>query len=591
MTLICFHLFQFATAGVVVNELLPDPDSAGGDDGFEWVELYNTGPDAVALEGWELQAGTSSPGVKFVFPPITLESGEFLVVGESQVLEANFVTTLGLGNAGTSADGVVLVNALGKAVDTVIYGSPNSDGWLDDGEDVAESLAPKPGAGQSIGRRQDGVDTDQSGDDFAVQSETTPGSTNPFVVCVAGGLVVINEFLPDPDSEGGDDGFEWVELFNAGGEPAVLDGWVLQVGTSTLAAKFVFPAATLAPGAFLLIGESGVPDTDQLATLGLGNASSSADALALVDCAGVVVDTVVYGSPNSDEWVDDAGDVAASLAPKPGADQSVARGVDGLDTDQSGVDFSVQSDLTPGGPNPVVAPVVCEPATGGVTLNEFVADADGADDGFEWIELHNATDSAVSVAGWMISAGTTDFDSIDVVLPGNLTIGAHGFLVLGGTEVAEATVTVDFSIGNGTEGDGLRLFDCEGTSVDTVVYAGDDGNLDGLPGDAESPALPAEEPGEGESLARIADGVDSDAPEDWDVAGAPTPGATNVRAPGTVPTDPIGGCNCSSPPPDDAGSAAGEPPGRACATTEGPLQGLLVLAAVGLGRRRRGGGG
>jgi hypothetical protein len=576
-----------AHAGVVVNEVLADPDSPGQDLGFEWIELYNSGPSPVSLEGWRIERAKSSwEDVGADFTGRTLDVGAFLTVGEEYSGADVLVPKLDLGN-GSNGDGVRLLAATGDVVDTVIYGESNADLLVDDFGDVAESVAPIE-TGLSTARASDGLDTQMSGNDFVV-GEPSMGLPNPVVVppvCVPGGQVVVNEFLPDPDAEGGDAGHEWVELFNAGASDASLDGWVIAAGTSSASEKFAFPGGVvLGAGDFLLVGEDQVAGADYVASLGLGNAGSSADAVVLLDCEGTVVDTVIYGSPNTDGWVDDLGQVTESTAPKAGPDESVARIADGVDTQDCGVDFAISLTPTPGGPNPVVEPVVCVPSRGDVVLNELLTDAEGADADQEWVELYNRGTEAVSVAGWTLTAGTSDFESIDVVLPGGTEIGPGDWLVVGGSLVLEADVVASFSIGNGTDGDGVRLADCEGAVVDTVVYADDEGNLDALPDDAGAVGLPAERPGESESLARVTDGVDSDAPADWQVAGAPTPGATNVRPPGQVPDDPIGGCGCGAPPPSDAGGAAGEPPGRGCAT--GPSPGVALLAALFLRRRSR----
>jgi hypothetical protein len=69
-------------AHVVVNEVLANP--AGAEPAQEWVELYNDGSNAVALEGWVLEdAGGSTP-----LPAAELASGGFaLVVPDAYVAD------------------------------------------------------------------------------------------------------------------------------------------------------------------------------------------------------------------------------------------------------------------------------------------------------------------------------------------------------------------------------------------------------------------------------------------------------------------------------------------------------------------------
>ena len=87
---------------------------------------------------------------------------------------------------------------------------------------------------------------------------------------------------------------------------------------------------------FLVLGGEAVSEADGVMGLSLGNASSSADGLRLVDCEGWVIDTVIYGEPSDSEepWEDDQG-IATSFAASPADGVSTARIEDGLDTDQS----------------------------------------------------------------------------------------------------------------------------------------------------------------------------------------------------------------------------------------------------------------
>jgi hypothetical protein len=506
---------------LVINEF--DPLTTGA----EWVELYNRSGTAVNLEGWQVQAGTSSFGTKVAFGGVTIPAGGYLVVGEAGASGVDVAATLAMGNATNNADAVRLVDCAGTPIDTVVYGTPNSDEWTDDTGEIATSLAPKPASGHSLARRPNGADTDASGDDFVLTSSKSPGAANPAPpACSPAAGIVINELLPDPT--GTDTGFEYVELYNGAGRAVDLAGWVLQGGTSSFAAKVTLPADTVVPdGGFLVIGEDQVPERDVTAALALGNATSNADAVRLVDCNGAPMDTVVYGTPNEDLWVDDTGSVATSLAPKPTSGQALARRVDGADSDLSGDDFVSTGTLTPGGPNP--APPQCHASTGTIVINEFLANPVGADAGFEWVELYNAGPAAVRLDGWTFRTATSGANySIKATLPDDTSLSAGGYFVIGEASVGEADFVSTLSMGNGTGGDGVRLVDCAGNTVDTVVY-GDQVNPDEVVDDAEQPAVyvvPA--PGDGLSLARKVNGVDTDnSYDDFAPGNPPTPGAPN----------------------------------------------------------------
>jgi hypothetical protein len=73
----------------------------------------------------------------------------------------------------------------------------------------------------------------------------------------ASGQVAISEFLNDPD--GNDQGREWLELFNYGGETVDLDGWSLGDEGSDL---IVLPPAEVPPGGYLILVSGGIGGLD-----------------------------------------------------------------------------------------------------------------------------------------------------------------------------------------------------------------------------------------------------------------------------------------------------------------------------------------
>lgn len=588
-------------AGVVVNEFVPNPSATEPD--AEWVEIKNGSAQALDLSGWLVAGGTSAYGEGDPFPAgTTLAAGGYLVVGNSAIPGVTDLVAAGftLGNTTSNSDAVQLRDCFGGVVDTVVYGDPNEgtgadEPWVDDGGGVATSLGPgSPDPDQSLGRDPDGRDTDQSAADLVELPYVTPGRANDAPPDTCGGPesgLKINEILPDPDVEGGDDGHEWVELYHAGSAPIDLTNWSLAMGTSSLSVEYTWKSGTLNPGDRLLLGGPYVAGVDVVVDgMSLGNASNT-DVVAVLDCLGFPADTLVYGAPNDDGHVDDSGEVATSLAAAPGTAAALQRVSDGYDTDQCKLDFAVTTTPTPGAPNPEIEPVVCVPSDGSVRINEFLPDPDvpGGDDGFEWVELYNGSASPVSVAGWGLAFATQPDDQAvpSVRLGGGLEIPAGGFLVIGGEGVEESDVVLPFSIGNGTETDAVRLFDCEDTVVDTVLY-GDEPNADGMTDDQGEVVEPYGDPGAEDAMARVADGVDTDTADDWKVVGVTTPGASNVRDLGTI-EDPLADgprrCGCGDDTPT-AGTApeAGDPNGG-CATLPPPP--FPVLALLVLVRRRR----
>ena len=98
---------------IKINEILPDPE--GTDDGFEFIELFNTSDDDVSIEGWSIATGTSSwpsdPGYRFP-AGASVPAGGFVVVAGNEVEDADFYTDeeekFSLGNGSSAPDGVRL---------------------------------------------------------------------------------------------------------------------------------------------------------------------------------------------------------------------------------------------------------------------------------------------------------------------------------------------------------------------------------------------------------------------------------------------------------------------------------------------------
>lgn len=578
-----------AGSGVVINELMPDPP--GGDADNEWVELYNDGNSAVDISGWGIAAGTSSFGEPSVIGAgFVLQPGAFFVIGQSQATTPDAIAGFSLGNA-SNADGVQLVDCNGGVADTVIYGTDNSDGWVDDTGGAA-ALAPVPASGQTIGRIPDGADSNDSSVDFQVLPATRGiSNTSPPPDCGGFGAgLVVNEFLTNP--AGADTDLEWVELYHAGTETLDLEGWALEAaGSDTWTPKYTFePGETIAPGDFLVIGGVLVPESDLPLSGSLGNGSNG-DGLRVVDCAGMPSDVVVYGGNNDDGVTDETGNPANSVAPAPPEASSVQRLIDGYDTGTNHLDFAVAETPTPGAPNPEITPIECVPSAGGVRINELLPDPEGTDDGLEWIELYNAGSQPQSLDGWSFSAGTSDFDDRDILLPGGTTIEPGAFFVIGGELVEQADLVLTFTLGNGSSSrDGLRLFDCEGNVIDTAIYGATDEEEpdEGIVDDNGELAESYGDPGSNQSLYRVEDGIDTDAAEDWNI-GRATPGESNVFE-STGGGSGSKGCGCGGPPDGNApqGGPNGEAPNRAgCSSLPTQTMPLTFALALVAARRRR----
>ena len=153
--------------------------------------------------------------------------------------------------------------------------------------------------------------------------------------------VVINELYYD--HPGTDTGHEFIELINSSSANADLSGASIEFhnGTGTTwTLVWKFPAAsTIAPdGLFVVGGNLVLPPVDAVTTYSLQNGP---DAIRLVDSEGHVLDTVGYGALDDPAFVETMG--AAKVA----AGKSIARALDGVDSDDNALDF-VEASPTPG---------------------------------------------------------------------------------------------------------------------------------------------------------------------------------------------------------------------------------------------------
>lgn len=157
---------------IVINEFLASNANTNGlrdEDGNleDWIELYNRGAGAVNLGGWSLTDDASNPEL-WTFPPVTLESGHYLLVFASgkdrkptggENLHSNF-------KLGTHASYLGLFNA-------------------DFPRQVATEFLP------AYPRQRADVSYGLFGDGFRYSTNPTPGNANS-------GPAVFNGFASEP---------------------------------------------------------------------------------------------------------------------------------------------------------------------------------------------------------------------------------------------------------------------------------------------------------------------------------------------------------------------------------------------------------
>jgi len=254
----------------------------------------------------------------------------------------------------------------------------------------------------------------------------------------------------------------------------------------------------------------------------------------------------------------------ATASPRPGE-----TAVPGDGSTPSAAGGSGGSTSAPAPPEFHVAPVT-GPNT--LRLSEVMSDPEepGRDSAYEWIELVNAGDQPVDLAGWRLGdAKETD------ALPA-ATVPARGFVVVAGKSATFApgvpvVRVADGEIGGGlnNEGEVLRLLAPDGSEVDAISFGNDKTIFDPAP-----PAPPA-----GKTLGVLVAGAEP-AAENWRVTIAPSPGEPNVfPAPAArTPTPRSGAKDAGSSTPMAARASAPIDPGGGSST---PWVILVVSAMAG----------
>jgi hypothetical protein len=242
------------TGQVVLNEVMAENLTAVENGGFhpDWVELQNTGAQAVNLGGWSL-TDDSNPR-KYVLPANTmLASGEFLVIWcDTNALVPGLRAPFALGRNGES---VILYDANTNRVDAIGFGVQLPD--------------------MTIGRFNG----------HWTLTEPTPGSANAEVTLAAPTNLTINEWLADAPP-GGDD---WIELHNRASSAVALQGLYLGAGNA------VFQLSALSyigAGGYLQLLADEKPGANHLDF----KLPLSGGSIALFDAAGQELERVNYSA-------------------------------------------------------------------------------------------------------------------------------------------------------------------------------------------------------------------------------------------------------------------------------------------------------
>lgn len=436
----------------------------------DFIELYNPTNQPINISGWKLrkrkQNGDES-SIKIFSQGKFIPAHSYFLWANS---ENNFHLTIGADEWSTSYltenNSIALFDNEGNLIDALAWGSGHNNPFI---EGLPHPV--NPSANQSLERKPaneqgNGEDTNDNSQDFILQEDSNPNNSqtpprppiskppegsSPSIcgnnICEAGenfqncsddcpiqynpSDLVINEFVSDPiDGEE-----EWVELYNNTDKEIDLTNWKIEDGSGSQTTL----SGIIGPKDFFLVEKI------------KGYLNNTGDIIKLVDPNGRIIDQVVYGN-----WDDGNKEDNAPTTTDP---NSVARIIDGYDTDQDNLDFKVSSLPTKGKPNKFSKE---KEYPFGVIINELLPNPKGDDSENEFIELKNITDQDIDLEGWKIE----DASGLNFIISSkkffSTKIPARGFFVLWRKD---SKIPL-----NNSGGERVKLLQPNGNLVDFVDY-------------------------------------------------------------------------------------------------------------------------
>lgn len=290
-----------------------------------------------------------------------------------------------------------------------------------------------------------------------------------FAQCPAVGDLVITEFMPNPMAVSDTDG-EYIEVYNSTDADIDMDGLTISDDNNTfnVNGSFIVPAKSYA--VFVRNGDSvengGISGTvyDYPNTFSLVS-----DSFIKIECDNngtmITIDEVIY-----DANFPFGNGISASLDPS----KLTKDDNDNANNWCPGETTYGDGDLgTPGAEND--ACLLACPAVGSLVITEFLADASGADENKEYIEIYNSSNDPIDLNGFVLS----DDDSDEHTINTSLIVAAGDYVVLGQSNVLadNGGVTVDyvysgFNLGNSSSTDPIDeiIISCNNTELDRVDY-------------------------------------------------------------------------------------------------------------------------
>ena len=408
-----------ALSEIMISNKGSVPDNLGGYP--DYIELHNGSTEKADISGYGL-SDSLLEGAKYVFPAGTvLEPGAYVVVWCGGEAEDDMHAPFKL-SAGEEA---VLFDASGRPLDTAVLNSVDSGMVLRREGEVWTQAKPCPG----YPKTEEGM----------AEYEKSLKETEDI------GLY-INEFMASNatticDSFGSYS--DWIELYNSTDTDMDISGFGISDNLSQ-PMKYRFPdGTTIAAKGYLVVfcsGNEGMQNGELHAPFGL---RSYGEDVVIANRAGRIIDS--YSFKNQE------------------TDVSMARIPDGAG------EFQSNSQPSPGYPNTGAGYSAFDAANrlplGGVYISEFGGSTGSV--ASDWVELHNSTGSAVSLAGYGISNNPKN--PAKWVFP-DISIEPGEYLLLYATGSADKAqkknLKLNFCISS--TGEALFFFDPNGKLIDKL---------------------------------------------------------------------------------------------------------------------------
>ena len=408
-----------ALSEIMISNKGSVPDNLGGYP--DYIELHNGSTEKADISGYGL-SDSLLEGAKYVFPAGTvLEPGAYVVVWCGGEAEDDMHAPFKL-SAGEEA---VLFDASGRPLDTAVLNSVDSGMVLRREGEVWTQAKPCPGYPKTEAGMAEYEASLKETEDMGLYINEFMAS-NATTIC---------------DSFGSYS--DWIELYNSTDTDMDISGFGISDNLSQ-PMKYRFPdGSTIAAKGYLVVfcsGNEGMQNGELHAPFGL---RSYGEDVVIANRAGRIIDS--YSFKNQE------------------TDVSVARIPDGAG------EFQSNSQPSPGYPNTGAGYSAFDAANrlplGGVYISEFGGSTGSV--ASDWVELHNSTGSAVSLAGYGISNNPKN--PAKWVFP-DISIEPGEYLLLYATgssdKAQKKNLKLNFCISS--TGEALFFFDPNGKLIDKL---------------------------------------------------------------------------------------------------------------------------